>query len=201
MTSNTGTALSVLSNNKQYLTNSISLHGDVSHSMNDYHLSTSNENNNNNKSLERTAIHQTMSLTVDTENEQMTKVKMRDHSGKKKKSLRDLKSRISLPPEPRNGFGQRPSHQTNESNNIRLKLAQRSSYYQTTSSSVYALNDALNQSNISLSRLSPKNTSNVGGPLSRNEHRLSMLDLGFGKIESYTKLEKLGEGKNSNNSK
>jgi hypothetical protein len=195
MTSNTGTALSVLSNNKSYLTNSISLHGDVSHSMNDYHLSTSNENNNNNKSLERTAIHQTMSLTVDTENQQMTKVKMRDHSGKKKKSLRDLKSRISLPPEVKNGFIQRPNHQTNESNNIRLKLAQRSSYYQTTSSSVYALNDALNQSNVSLSRLSPS----VGGALSRNEHRLSMLDLGFGKIESYTKLEKLGEGKNSNN--
>ncbi|CAF1013173.1 unnamed protein product, partial [Didymodactylos carnosus] len=32
------------------------------------------------------------------------------------------------------------------------------------------------------------------GQLSRNEQRLSMLDLGYGKIESYQKLEKLGEG-------
>jgi hypothetical protein len=53
MTSNTGTALSVLANNnnnkKSYLTNSISLHGDVNHIMNDnHHISTSNANNNNN---------------------------------------------------------------------------------------------------------------------------------------------------------
>jgi hypothetical protein len=34
----------------------------------------------------------------------------------------------------------------------------------------------------------------MNGQLSRNEQRLSMLDLGFGKIESYVKLEKLGEG-------
>jgi hypothetical protein len=174
--------------------------------MNNYHLSTSNENNNNGlfvcffnrdqySFLERTTVNQ----TVDTENHQMTKVKMRDHSGKKKKGLRDLKARISLPPEVKNGFIQRANHQTTDSNNIRVKLAQRSSYYQTTSSSVHALNDVLNQSNVSLSRLSPQFTSSSGGPLSRNEHRQSMLDLGFGKIESYVKLEKLGEGKNNKN--
>jgi len=52
MTSNTGTALSVLANNnntkKSYLTNSISLHGDVNHLMNDNHISNANNNNNNN---------------------------------------------------------------------------------------------------------------------------------------------------------
>ena len=67
--------------------------------------------------------------------------------------------------------------------------------YQRTSSSVQALNDIVNHSNVLSSRLSPQSTSNLSGPLSRNEHRLSMLDLGFGKLESYTKLEKLGEGK------
>jgi hypothetical protein len=53
MISNTGTALSVLANNnntkKSYLTNSISLHGDVNHLMNDNHISNANNNNNNNK--------------------------------------------------------------------------------------------------------------------------------------------------------
>jgi len=34
-----------------------------------------------------------MSLTNDIENQQMNKVKMRDHSAKKKKSLRDVKLR------------------------------------------------------------------------------------------------------------
>jgi hypothetical protein len=123
-----------------------------------------------------------MSLTNELENTNppITKVKMRDHSTKKKKSLRDLKLRISLPPTQRSAT---------DSNNIRVKLAQRSSYYQTTSSSVQGLNDVLHQSNGSLSHLSSQN-----GPLSRNEHRQSMLDLGYGKIESYTKLEKLGEG-------
>ncbi|CAF4673155.1 unnamed protein product, partial [Rotaria socialis] len=145
-----------------------------------------------------------MSLSADCENansmnQQMTKVKMRDHSAKKKKGLRELKSRISLPPELKNGLSQRTnnnnvSYQTNDSNNIRSKLSQRSSYYQTTSASVQALDEALNQSNISSSHLSPYFSSSSGGQLSRNEHRLSMLDLGFGKIESYVKLEKLGEG-------
>jgi hypothetical protein len=47
MTSNTGTVLSVFANNKSYLTNSISLHGDVNHLMNDnHHLSISNTNHN-----------------------------------------------------------------------------------------------------------------------------------------------------------
>jgi hypothetical protein len=196
MTSNTGTALSVLpnNNNKSYLTNSISLHGDVNHLMNDNnnHLSTSNTTDN------KTAIHQTKSLTNDIENQPITKVKMRDHSTKKKKGLRDLKLRISLPPEIKNGSTQHTTnhinHQSTESNNIRLKLAQRSSYYQTTSSSVQAFNDVLNQSNGSLSRLSPLFNTSSGGPLSRSEHRQSMLDLGFGKIESYVRLEKLGEG-------
>ena len=136
-----------------------------------------------------------MSLTNDIEDHQNNKVKMRDHNAKKKKSLRDLKLRISLPP---NGSHQRTinniTHQSAESNNIRVKLAQRSSYYQTTSSSVHTLSDPLHQSTGSLSHLSPQFPSNTGGPLSRNEHRQSMLDLGFGKIESYVKLEKLGEG-------
>ncbi|CAF0824742.1 unnamed protein product [Rotaria sp. Silwood1] len=201
--STTDKALSVVTNyngnNKTYLTNSISLHGDANYLMNNNHLSTSNTNNNN---KERTAIHQTMSLKADSENtnmnQQVSKVKMRDHSAKKKKGLRELKSRISLPPEIRNAYVQPTNnninYQTTESNNIRSKLAQRSSYYQTTSSSIQTLNDVLNQSNISSSRLSPQFTSSIGGPLSRNEHRLSMLDLGFGKIESYVKLEKLGEG-------
>ncbi|CAF2793866.1 unnamed protein product [Rotaria sp. Silwood2] len=202
-TSTTDKTLSVVNNhnssNKIYLTNSISLHGDVNYLMNNNHLSTSNTNNNSK------AIHQTMSLKADSENtninQQVTKVKMRDHSAKKKKGLRELKSRISLPPELKNGYVQGTNnnnninYQTTESNNIRGKLAQRSSYYQTTSSSVQALNDVLNQSNISSSsRFSPQFASSTGGPLSRNEHRLSMLDLGFGKIESYVKLEKLGEG-------
>ena len=145
----------------------------------------------------------------------MTKVKMRDYSSKKKKSLRDLTSRISLPPELKNGFSlhKQPSsiNNTNNNNNThhqssampltnKLKLnphpAQRASYYQTSSLSSQALNQVLHQSNSSLLRLSPSqlNTSSTG-QLSRNEQRLSMLDLGFGKIESYIKLEKLGEGK------
>jgi hypothetical protein len=127
-----------------------------------------------------------MSLTNELENQSINKVKMRDHSTKKKKSLRDLKLRISLPP---HGSHQRTTnnlnHPSTESNNIRVKLAQRSSYYQTTSSSIHTLNDAFNQSMGSLTHLSP---------LTRNEHRQSMLELGFGKLESYVKLEKLGEG-------
>lgn len=120
---------------------------------------------------------------------------MRDHSSKKKKSLRDLKLRISLPP---NGSHQRTTnsinHPSTESNNIRMKLTQRSSYYQTTSSSIHALHDVCNHSTGSLTHLSPPLTSNTAGILSRNEHRQSMLELGFGKIESYVRLEKLGEG-------
>ena len=41
---------------------------------------------------------------IENSNQQMTKVKMREHSAKKKKGLRDLKSRISLPPELKNSF-------------------------------------------------------------------------------------------------
>ena len=142
---------------------------------------------------------------------------MREHSSKKKKSLRDLTSRISLPPELKNGFSlhkQQSSINHNNNNNHpqqssamnltnKLKLNhqlsqqhQRSSYYQTSSLSTQTLNHVLHQSNSSLLRLSPSqlNTS-LSGQLSRNEQRLSMLDLGFGKIESYIKLEKLGEGK------
>lgn len=142
-----------------------------------------------------------MSLTNDIENtninQQMTKVKMRDHSTKKKKGLRDLKLRISLPPEIKNTSAQHPinnlDHQTTDSHNIRYKLTQRSSYYQRTSSSVQTLN-VFNQPNGSLSCLSPSFTTSSGGPLSRSEHRQSMLELGYGKIESYVRLEKLGEG-------
>lgn len=127
--------------------------------------------------------------------ENPNKVKMRDHSTKKKKSLRDLKLRISLPP---NGSHQRTTnninHQSSESNNIRMKLTQRSSYYQTTSSSIQTLHDTYNHSTGSLTHLSPQFSSNTTTNLSRNEHRQSMLELGFGKIESYVKLEKLGEG-------
>lgn len=131
---------------------------------------------------------------------------MREHSAKKKKGLRDLKSRISLPPELKNSFSftkqstSSSTTTTNQSNKSKLnqqqqQQAQRSSYYQTNSLSTQTLNHVLNQSNSSLLRLSPSqfNTS-MNGQLSRNEQRLSMLDLGFGKIESYVKLEKLGEG-------
>ncbi|CAF4067008.1 unnamed protein product [Rotaria magnacalcarata] len=228
VTSNSDKTRSTVTNNnrtnKSFLTKTISIHGDVSHLMNNHHLSTSNANTSKGmllkkttfaiclfiflNVLERTVIHQTMSLNTDCENannmnQPMTKVKMRDHSAKKKKGLRELKSRISLPPELKNGLSQRTNnnnnvnYQTNDSNNIRSKLSQRSSYYQTTSTSVQAFDEALNQSNISSSHLSPCFSSSSGGQLSRNEHRLSMLDLGFGKIESYVKLEKLGEGINN----
>lgn len=137
---------------------------------------------------------------------------MREHSTKKKKGLRDLKSRISLPPELKNSFSftktstlTSNNNNTNQSTGInsvnKLKFNQqqfhqRSSYYQTNSLSTQTLNNVLNQSNSSLVHRSPSqlNTS-LSGQLSRNEQRLSMLDLGFGKIESYVKLEKLGEGK------
>ena len=151
-----------------------------------------------------------MSTTdADTSNQQIPKVKMREHSAKKKKGLRDLKSRISLPPELKNSFSfTKPHSSTNTTNNqssamhasMKYKsnqqiIQQRSSYYQTNSLSTQTLNNVLHQSNTSLLRLSPSqlNTS-LNGQLSRNEQRLSMLDLGFGKIESYVKLEKLGEG-------
>ena len=137
---------------------------------------------------------------------------MREH--KKKRSLRDLKSRISLPPELKNSFSfskqnsstnnnnnNNQSSGTNSTNKIKLnqqQIPQRSSYYHTNSLSTQTLNNILHQSNSSLLRLSPSqlNTS-INGQLSRNEQRLSMLDLGFGKIESYVKLEKLGEGKST----
>jgi hypothetical protein len=129
--------------------------------------------------------------------------------------LRDLKSRISLPPELKNSFSfTKQTTTTNHNNNNnsssttgqsagnnvvnKLKMThqqQRASYYQTSSLSTQTLNNVLHQSNLSLLRLSPSqlNTS-INGQLSRNDQRLSMLDLGFGKIESYVKLEKLGEG-------
>ena len=104
----------------------------------------------------------------------------------------------TIPPEIKNNSTQQHptnnlNHQTTESNNIRYKLAQRSSYYQTTSSSVQTLN-VFNQSSGSLSCLSPQFSTSSNLPLSRSEHRQSMLELGYGKIESYVKLEKLGEG-------
>lgn len=149
---------------------------------------------------------------------------MREHSSKKKKGLRDLKSRISLPPELKNSLSftkqnlsnvntmssatantSIPVNHNNQLSGIGMPnkfkfsqqfIQQRSSYYQTNSLSTQTLNNVLNQSNSSLVHRSPSqlNTS-TNGQLSRNEQRLSMLDLGFGKIESYVKLEKLGEGK------
>jgi hypothetical protein len=167
----------------------------------------------------RIPVQQTSSLTpdnstkqistttdIENSNQQIPKVKMREHSAKKKKGLRDLKSRISLPPELKNSFSfAKPANSNNQSSGINLsnkfksnhqQIQQRSSYYQTNSLSTQTLNNILHQSNSSLLRLSPSqlNTS-LNGQLSRNEQRLSMLDLGFGKIESYVKLEKLGEGK------
>ncbi|CAF1609675.1 unnamed protein product [Adineta ricciae] len=227
ITSNIGTALSVLANNntnKHHLTNSISLHADV-HSLikaqkNDLHLSASALNDmelssSSTNSKDQTAVPSTVPFpTTDLDNstQQATKVKMREHSSKKRKTLRDLKSRISLPPELKNSFSftkQTPTTNHNNNNNSlhqpsgnslinKLKFnqqQQRSSYYQTNSLSTQTLNNVLHQSNSSLLRLSPSqlNTS-INGQLSRNEQRLSMLDLGFGKIESYVKLEKLGEG-------
>ena len=150
--------------------------------------------------LETTAAHPIISLNADSAttnvSQQITKATMRNNSAKKKKHARELKSRISLPSETKNDSIQTPNDHINyQANNIRSKLRQRSSYYKKTSLSVQGLNDILNEPSVSWSRLSPKCLSGSGGPLSRNEHRLSMLDLGFGKIESYTKLEKLGEGK------
>ena len=174
------------------------------------------------------ALHSTMSLTSDNKktihieksNQETIKVKMREYSAKKKRSLRDIKSRISLPPELKNSFSftkqnssinshnnnnnnnnnnQQSIQNNNNSTNIlkfnQQQLRQRSSYYQTNSLSTQTLNNILNQSNISLVHRSPSQlNTNINGQLSRNEQRLSMLDLGFGKIESYIKLEKLGEG-------
>ena len=166
----------------------------------------------------RIPVQQTLSLTpdkstkqisttdIENSNQQVPKVKMREHSSKKKKGLRDLKSRISLPPELKNSFSfSKPINPNNQPSGINVSnklksnhqpIQQRSSYYHTNSLSTQTLNNILHQSNSSLLRLSPSqlNTS-LNGQLSRNEQRLSMLDLGFGKIESYVKLEKLGEGK------
>lgn len=222
VTSNIGTALSVLTNNtnKSYLSNSISLHADV-HTLvngqtNDHHLSTSAINeidsstttNNQGKvpvqeMLSSTSDNPNHPTDIENSNQQIPKVKMRDHNAKKRKGLRDLKSRISLPPELKNSlsFTKTSSSSSNnqpttsKSKANQQSIPQRSSYYQTTSLSTQTLNHVLHQSNSSLLRLSPSqfNTS-INGQLSRNEQRLSMLDLGFGKIESYVKLEKLGEG-------
>ena len=188
MTNNPASNQSTVSHNMNYpkptLTTSISLYNDVNH------LTAPNVNN----SIERPVLQKTLSSRAEgetnNENQPITKVKMRDHSSKKKKGLRELKSRISLPPEIKSTAITHTNQQAFEASNIRYKLAQRSSYYQTNPSSVQAFSDVLNQSNISLSRLSPHSN----GPASRNEHRRSMLDLGFGKIESYSRLEKLGEG-------
>ncbi|CAF1675309.1 unnamed protein product [Adineta ricciae] len=188
MTNNPVSSQSTLPHNMNYpkptLTTSISLYNDVNH------LTAPNVNN----STERPVLQKTLSSRAEgetnNENQPITKVKMRDHSSKKKKGLRELKSRISLPPEIKSTSIAHTNQQAFDTNNIRYKLAQRSSYYQTNSSSVQAFGDVLNQSNISLARLSPHSA----GPASRNEHRRSMLDLGFGKIESYSRLEKLGEG-------
>ena len=220
MTSNIGTALSILTNNntnKNSISNSISLHGDVYSLINvqnnEHHLSTSaiNDVNLSTKSKGKTIIQPTLSLTpehssqqistndIENSNQQIPKVKMREHSAKKKKGLRDLKSRISLPPELKNSLSfTKQNSSVNNSNNQtsststsfagipisnKFKLIQqRSSYYQTNSLSTQTLNHVLNQSNSSLLRLSPSqfNTS-INGQLSRNEQRLSMLDLGFGK--------------------
>lgn len=143
---------------KRYLTNSISLH-----------------NNSNYLQVEST-------MPLNGQN----KVKLREHS-KKKKSLRDLKLRISLPPENRNGLN-RPLT-TNELG----KSFQTTSGYHNHSFSSQTLDRSLNQSHGSLTHLNSSNTP-LAPTLSRNEHRLSMLDLGYGKLETYTKLEKLGEG-------
>jgi len=237
VTSNIGTALAVLAKNnsdKHLISNSISLHGDVSAFVNtqlNHHLSTSAINDDSQTTTKgKTVVHQTVTVSMDDSTKQisareistdldnsnasMSKVKMREFSSKKKKSLRDLTSRISLPPELKNGFSlhkqqtsinntnnNNNSHHQSSANNLTNKMKmsqhqqQRASYYQTSSLSTQALNQVLHQSNSSLLRLSPStlNTSSFG-QLSRNEQRLSMLDLGFGKIESYIKLEKLGEG-------
>ena len=156
---------SIVSTTKAPLTNSISLA-------------------NNQSISERVPVQTTttvMSSTNDTDNSQTTNVRLRDPSTKKKRTLQELKLRISLPP---NAMIQR-------STTMHTKLAPRSSYYLPTSSSINTLNDPINQSNNSLSVL---NLSTSGQLLSRSEHRQSMLDLGFGKLESYVKLEKLGEG-------
>ncbi|CAF0758326.1 unnamed protein product [Didymodactylos carnosus] len=260
VTSNIGTALAVLSNNnnnnnsnKQLLSNSISLHGEVSSllssSSHNGHLSNSvsaiNHPNNSISSNQLHAHHirdvscppspptkhkyfdnlgnsnNVIVTPIEEYSQQQPqpqqKVKMRDHSSKKKKTLRDLKLRISLPPELKNGFQRvnsdfsmnkgastntninAPTMTTNDSkikttmnNNV---YHNHQSYYQTNSLSSQTLNSVINQSSSSLLRLSSPTSSVItGGQQSRNEQRLSMLDLGYGKIESYQKLEKLGEG-------
>ena len=153
--------------------------------------------------LERTVLQQTLSLKPNAENvnlpQQVNKVKLRDHSSKKKKGLRDLKSRISLPPEIKNSSPQHAAmaaeHSVTDGQPLPLKALERTPQYQNNSFSSYALDRSLNHSNGSLTRLSPQINLNSSGYVSRKEQRLSMLDLGYGKIESYTKLEKLGEGK------
>jgi hypothetical protein len=146
-----------------------------------------------------------MSLKTMTEhgqnNQQTTKVKLRDHSNKKKKHLRDLKSRISLPPELKNNHLSivQPTiaidpATSNETEQFLGKSLQRTSQYQLNSLST----QVISQLHGSPARHWSQSQSTTGGHLSRNEQRLSMLDLGYGKIESYTKLEKLGEGTSKN---
>ena len=126
-------------------------------------------------------------------------VKLRDHTGKKKKTFNELKSRISMPAELKNGVLPRSAssnqQQLTESNHLKFKPLQRTAAYQLKSFSTRALDRSVAESNTSLSRLSPYSNSSSATHQSRNEQRLSMLFRGYGKIESYTKLEKLGEGK------
>lgn len=153
---------SIKSPTKVSLTNSISL-------------------SNSQSTNERVSVQATMSSANENDSSQATtNVRLRDHTTKKKRTLQDLKLRISLP----------PNVMIERSKTMHSKLGPRSSNYLSTSSSVNTLNDTFNLSNGSTSVLNLTTT----GQLSRSEHRRSMLDLGFGKLESYVKLEKLGEG-------
>ena len=123
-------------------------------------------------------------------------VKLRDHNGKKKKTRNELKSRISMPAELRNGVLPRSAQQpVADGNHLQFKPLQRTTAYKPTWFSMHALDRPLDKSNTSPSNLSPYNNAGSATHQSRNEQRLSMLCRGYGKIESYTKLEKLGEGK------
>ena len=120
-------------------------------------------------------------------NQQTNAVKLRDRNSKKKKVFRDFKPRISLPPDMKNNFLHRTAsaHQSSSSDerHLPLKASESSRPFPSNSLSVQALDRSLNQS-----------SSSLFAHLSRTEQRRSMLDLGWGKIESYIKLEKLGEG-------
>lgn len=194
---------------KNYLTNSLSLHTNVNQlsNLNDSQLKSSSGLFEEKQFVlrkrvnsivccfpvdslaEHLTLYHTRSYTPnDFENNQTAAVKLRERTSKKKKLMRDLKPRISLPPEIKNNVSQIPSINNFDAEHSFTKPLGKTSNYRVNSRSTQALDRSFNQSIPSLNALS-------NGHLSRLEYRRSMLDLGWGKLESYVKLEKLGEGK------